>query len=207
MAIWIPVASWMPCSRLVAGLDSPCTQSFTVGADTFSCWARAVWVRSGLASSHFLRLSMDGVLGHSYYLAIGHSSAVRRDNSPVPKATTRTFWSRVEEALRERGLPTTQVYVARFLKIKPPSVNEWTRLGGYPTIDNTISLAEHLGVNSEWLLTERGPKRPLPPDVTAQRLWDMWSRLSEGDKHELVGMASGMLRRSNPNTAADRRRA
>lgn len=125
----------------------------------------------------------------------------------VPRSTTKTFWTRVEEALRERGLPTTQVYVARFLHIKPPSVNEWTRIGGYPTIENTISLAEHLGVNVEWLLTERGPKRPLPQDATAQRLWDLWPRLSEGERHELVGMASGMLRRAPDSTPPTRRTA
>jgi hypothetical protein len=125
----------------------------------------------------------------------------------VPKTTTRTFWSRVEEALRERNLPTTQVYVARLLDIRPPSVNEWTKLGGYPTIENTISLAKHLGVNSEWLLTERGPKRPLPQDATAQRLWDLWSRLSDGDKRELLGTALGMLRRTHDAMPNEQRRS
>jgi hypothetical protein len=80
----------------------------------------------------------------------------------MPKTQVRTFWSRVEEALKERGLPTTQVYAAKIIDISPPSVNEWTRLGGFPTIGNTIKLATHLGVNTEWLLTERGPKRPPP---------------------------------------------
>jgi hypothetical protein len=125
----------------------------------------------------------------------------------VSKTSQRTFWSRVEEALRERGLPTTQVYVAKHLKISPPSVNEWTRLGGYPTIDNTISLSAHLGVCVEWLLTERGPKRPLPQDATAQKLWDLWPRLTDGDKRELVGMASGMLRRSEDHPPHAHQRA
>lgn len=126
----------------------------------------------------------------------------------MPKTTTeRTFWQRVEEALRERGLPTTQVYVARFLHIKPPSVHEWTRLGGFPTIENTISLAEHLNVNVEWLLTERGPKRPLPNDSAAQRLWEAWLRLADGDRRELLGMALGMLRRTGEPTTDERRSA
>jgi transcriptional regulator with XRE-family HTH domain len=147
------------------------------------------------------------VLGDSLEFAIGHSSDDRPQNSAVPKTTIRTFWQRVEEALRERGLPTTQAYVARHLKIKPPSVNEWTRIGGYPTIENTISLAEHLGVTAEWLLTERGPKRPPPQDATAQRLWDIWPRLSDGDKRELIGQALGMLRRTQDAAPSERRRA
>lgn len=62
-------------------------------------------------------------------------------------------------------------------------------------MDNAVELARVLNVNVEWLLTERGPKRPIPQDATAQRLWDIWPELDEGDKRELIGMALGTLRR------------
>lgn len=121
----------------------------------------------------------------------------------MSKAITRTFWARTKEALEDARLPATQVYVAKRLGVKQPSVSEWNLEGGFPTLENTISLARLLGVNVEWLLTERGPKRPLPQDATAQRLWDIWTQLDDVTKGELVGIASGRLRRGGDDTPED----
>jgi transcriptional regulator with XRE-family HTH domain len=125
-------------------------------------------------------------------------------NKPAP----RTVWIRIKEALEEARLPATQVYVAKKLGVTQPAITLWNKPGGFPTLENSISLAEHLGVNVEWLLTERGPKRPLPQDATAQKLWDMWPRLTDGDRRELLGVASGMLRRpEEPAALREQRRA
>jgi DNA-binding XRE family transcriptional regulator len=86
-------------------------------------------------------------------------------NKPAP----RTVWIRIKEALEEERLPATQVYVAKKLGVTQPAITLWNKPGGFPTLENSISLAEHLGVNVEWLLTERGPKRPLPQDATAPK--------------------------------------
>ena len=125
----------------------------------------------------------------------------------MPKPITRTFWARTKEALEDARLPATQVYIAKRLSISQPSVSEWNSEGGFPTLENTIALAKLLGVNVEWLLTERGPKRPLPQDATAQRLWDIWSQLDDVTKGELVGIASGRLRRSEEDTGEKHLRA
>lgn len=126
----------------------------------------------------------------------------------MTKPPVRSFWSRAKEALEDKRLPATQAYVAKKLGLSQPAVHLWTKPNGYPTLENTISLAEHLDVNVEWLLTERGPKRPLPQDATAQRLLDAWSKLSEGDKRELIGTALGMLRRADTEaTPKEYRRA
>lgn len=121
----------------------------------------------------------------------------------MPKEPTRSFWLRTKEALEEARLPATQAFVAKKLGLTQPAVHLWTKPNGFPTLENTISLAQLLGVNVEWLLTERGPKRPLPQDATAQKLWDLWPRLSDGDKRELLGMALGMLRRGEPTPAPE----
>jgi transcriptional regulator with XRE-family HTH domain len=124
----------------------------------------------------------------------------------VSKPPPRTFWARVKESLDEAGMTSTQAYVARKLNLTQPAITLWNKPGGYPTLENTISLAQHLNVNVEWLLTERGPKRPLPQDATAQKLWDMWPKLTDGDKRELLGVASGMLRRPDETDAPNERR-
>jgi hypothetical protein len=153
---------------------------------------------------------MPRIVGETYGFAIGQTECDAPHTSAVQKTPQRTFWARVEEALRERRLPTTKAYVASHLHIKPPSINDWNKPGGYPTIENTISLAKHLGVCTEWLLTERGPKRPLPQDAAAQRLWDLWPHLDDVTKGELIGIAgtaSGRLRRSDGDVDEDRQRA
>lgn len=125
----------------------------------------------------------------------------------MQRAEKRTFWERVEEALRERRLPTTKAYVATQLRISPPSINEWTKPGGFPTIERAATLAKLLNVNVEWLLTERGPKRPLPQDAAAQELWKLWPSLDDETKVKLVslaGAAYGRLRRDGTDTAEDR---
>lgn len=99
----------------------------------------------------------------------------------------------------------TQTAAAALIGIKQPSVAEWKELDGYPTMANAVELARKLNVNVEWLLLERGAKRPVPMDALAQRLWDMWGNLDEGTKHELVGLATGRLRRgagSDPASGA-----
>jgi hypothetical protein len=93
------------------------------------------------------------------------------------------------------------------MKMSQGSVSLWNKPGGFPTFENTISLANLLNVNVEWLLTERGPKRPLPLDATAQRLWALWPRLDDVTKGELVGIASGRLRRGDDDTEENYQRA
>lgn len=96
----------------------------------------------------------------------------------------------------------TQTGAAKLINISQPSVAEWKELDGYPTMSNAVELARKLNVNVEWLLLERGAKRPIPMDALAQRLWDMWGNLDEGTKHELVGLATGRLRpRQRDDTA------
>lgn len=115
----------------------------------------------------------------------------------VSKILKRTFWDRVVEAMQDAGLKPTQTGAAKLVGISQPSVAEWKEVDGYPTMSNAVTLAKKLGVCVEWLLLERGPKHPIPEDPLAQRLWGMWPLLDDGTKHELVGLATGRLRRDD----------
>jgi DNA-binding XRE family transcriptional regulator len=142
-----------------------------------------------VSSSQALSRCMDANIGDSYSASIGDSFGALGQHQRMQKKAVRTFWIRVKEALEDSKLPATQAYVAKFLHVAQPSVSDWNKAGGFPTLENAIKLAHHLHVCVEWLYTENGPKRPLPPDVVAQRLWDLWPRLDDATKGEIVGIA------------------
>lgn len=72
----------------------------------------------------------------------------------------RTFWLRVQEAMRDRGLDPTQKAAGQLIGISQPSVHKWTK-GGQPSMEHVVALAAKLHVCVEWLYTERGAKHPL----------------------------------------------
>lgn len=115
----------------------------------------------------------------------------------MQKKPHRTVWDRVKEALQDKRLPATQTYLAeRILGVKQPSISEWNRPDGGPTMANAKIVAEKLDICVEWLLTERGPKRPRPQDDQAARLWELWPDLDAGTRGELIGMATAKARPS-----------
>jgi transcriptional regulator with XRE-family HTH domain len=113
----------------------------------------------------------------------------------------------VQEAMIDARMKPTQTAAADLVGVKQPSVQEWKKPGGYPTMENAVTLAQKLNVNVEWLMTERGPKKPAPPDPYAQQLWSMWKDLNEGDKRELVVRAEGWLQRREADVPEDRQLA
>ena len=132
-------------------------------------------------------------IGETDILSIGQSYEGSGQTLRVVKRhkVRRTFWARVKEALSDRGLPDTQTYAAKLAGVEQPSVSDWNKPGGFPKLANGIELADQLGVCVEWLYLERGPKRPgRPDDAEAQRLWDLWPRLTEDAKADLVGYAA-----------------
>lgn len=111
--------------------------------------------------------------------------------------TTRTPWDRIKEALIDAGYDGRQEDAARLVGIKQPSVSEWKNEGTAPSLENTITLASKLNVCVEWILTERGPKRPgAPMEPAAQALWDLWPRIPQEDRGQIVGFAEAKARPS-----------
>ncbi len=137
------------------------------------------------------------MIGDSYSLSIGNTYTWSSQTGDVTRRFARTFWDRVREAMKDAGMKPTQAGAANLIGIRQPSVYDWTKPGGFPTLENGIALAERLNVCVEWLYTERGPKRTPPRDLAAERLWDVWPRLDDATKGELVGLAIG---RAGPST-------
>jgi transcriptional regulator with XRE-family HTH domain len=100
-----------------------------------------------------------------------------------------TFWERTKDAFNEAGLDSTQEAVAKFLGISQPSISDWNKPGGYPTIENAIKLAHRANVCVEWLLTERGPRRLPPKDGAAEHLWQLWNGLNPVRQGQVLGFA------------------
>jgi hypothetical protein len=133
---------------------------------------------------------MDGNISHSYMESIGQTHVDVGHAVYVEKKTERTFWSRVQEALKDARKPVTQVYAARIAGVKQPSVSLWNEPGGFPTIENAIAIAKHVNVCVEWLLTGRGPKGIGPPEEKlARELWQFWPHLDDATKGRIVGIA------------------
>lgn len=107
------------------------------------------------------------------------------------KQHVRTVWARLKEALQDANKPATQVYAARLAGVEQPSVSDWNKDDQYPSMETAVRLGKRLGVCVEWLLTERGPKRPgRPDDPVAQRLWDIWPHLTDDTRQHILGYAT-----------------
>jgi transcriptional regulator with XRE-family HTH domain len=144
---------------------------------------------------------MSVSIGESYAQSTGGAYVDQPQTSAMPR-TTRTPWERIREALVDSGRPGTQQAAASLLGIKQPSVSDWKRNGSAPSLDNAMTLAVKLNVCVEWLLTERGPKRPGPPmDRVSQALWDAWSRIPPEDRLLVLGFAEAKVTPSQRRTA------
>ncbi len=99
----------------------------------------------------------------------------------------RSVYERAMEALAERfpKEKATQGRLAQVAGVKQPSVNDWK--DGYPAMETAVRLASSLGICVEWLLTERGPKRP--PDADNPTLGLLLSQLDDRQKARLAKLA------------------
>lgn len=72
----------------------------------------------------------------------------------------RTFWDRLQEAMRDKNIKPTQKNAGQLVGVSQPSVHKW-KSGGLPEVEHVVGLAAKLNVCVEWLFLERGPKHPL----------------------------------------------
>jgi hypothetical protein len=145
--------------------------------------------KAGCTSIRFkcLHMSAEGI-GNDYTNAIGHSDSLFDDAFGMAKK--RTVLERAMEALGDRfpREKPTQVRLAALAGVKQPTVNDWRE--GYPSMDTAVRLSENLGICVEWLLTERGPKRP--PDSKkdeAEEISGIWRQLDERQRAQLARYA------------------
>lgn len=131
---------------------------------------------------------MQHKIAEDYSLSIVKGySVVRQTDAMKPK---RTVWARIEEVLLELKLPASQKYFSKLIGISQPSVNAWNKPDQYPKMDIAVRSAERLGICVQWLLSEQGPKRPLPTnDAHLETLLSSWIKIREADKLDLIGAA------------------
>lgn len=101
-----------------------------------------------------------------------------------------TFWERLEEASRDVGLPCGLSDIGRELDIWPSAVQKWRDGVNYPGQSNLITLARNRGVNTEWLLTGRGPKQAESAmDSNTREFLVIWTSLPPEAQQRLLGAA------------------
>lgn len=130
-------------------------------------------------------------IGYSDIVSIGQTYVTLRQTLAMAKKPERTVWMRVKEALIEAGMAGTQKEAARIAGMEQGSVSDWNKPGRFPTIENAAAIARATNVCIEWLLLERGPKHPGPPEEPAAiELWKLWPRLPDVTKGRILGIAS-----------------
>lgn len=103
------------------------------------------------------------------------------------------FWKRLTAAWGARGLPVTQLGIAKKLGMSQGSVGRWKRGPGLPELDVVRDLAKKGDVCIEWLLTGRGPKRPMLIDEETNELLEAWRRLNANNRHHVRLTAKNAL--------------
>ena len=85
------------------------------------------------------------------------------------------FWKRLVAEMSANGYDTkTQADVGKFVGVNQTSARKWKIGETLPDIKNLVFICEKLDVSFEWLLTGRGPKRPVTSDFY-ERLSTMMS--------------------------------
>jgi DNA-binding XRE family transcriptional regulator len=130
-------------------------------------------------------------IAESYQNAIAASYAPEAHNGGVKK---RSFWLRVQEAMRDKGMDPTQKAAGQLIGISQPSVNKWTK-GGQPRMEHCVALANKLGVCVEWLYTERGAKHPL--DAESSYLLNTFNSIkSDRTRDKVLAYIDAMIDRA-----------
>lgn len=109
----------------------------------------------------------------------------------VPKITPpQSFWDRLEESSQDVGLPYGLSDIGRELDLWPSAIQKWRDGLNFPGKKNLIALAKNRGVNTEWLLTGRGPKLAEGAmDAATRELLQLWNKLPEKAQERLLQAA------------------
>lgn len=160
----------------------------------------AEFVRQGLLATQDVGSSLDRGFTHKREFNAqivtpvnAESARWGADTAQVTPDTRKTFWQRLQEAFREAQLPTSGNAIAELLRMSQGSVNRWQQDKGLPELDTVRDLALRSKVSVEWLLTGRGPKKPLRFDEETQELLAAWTELNENGRHH-VRMAAQSAR-------------
>jgi transcriptional regulator with XRE-family HTH domain len=161
------------------------------------CRLRDAHFLGELGLSHFvvreeaLELLHGATIGESYVASIGQTYVSEAHSESVPKLHKTGFWDRLVKALEKNGYEGPhQTTVAKLIGIKQPSVHLWQAGRTMPSMANVVKLADKLGVEVQWLLSDAKSKRKsIDIDRTAYELMAMWPQLSDITKGTILGIA------------------
>jgi transcriptional regulator with XRE-family HTH domain len=140
--------------------------------------------------------------GHAVdFITHGSVSSITRSYEAVGNtrgmhSPTSNFWSRLLEAMADKGLPTKQVSVAKLGGVSQPAARKWAE-GGLPDVDRIREIANKLDVSIDWLLTGEGQKRPhrdATSDPSLERLLAIWPDMDADARQQLAELAQHLPR-------------
>jgi hypothetical protein len=79
--------------------------------------------------------------------------------------------------------------LAKKLQMSQGSIQRWVRGTGLPTLETTVQLSAMTGCCVEWLLTGRGPERPLDPGSPLGELMALFQAVSDEGQAEILKFA------------------
>jgi hypothetical protein len=110
--------------------------------------------------------------------------------SAMARTSPNSFWDRLEEASNDVGLPYGLSDIGRELDLWPSAVQKWKDGTALPAQKNLIALAQNRGINTEWLLTGRGPKlSESHMDAATRELLAIWTKLDGEAQKRLLSAA------------------
>lgn len=116
--------------------------------------------------------------------------------------TGREFYARLQEALHEACLPTTQVEIAELLGVSQGTVSKWKNNLSYPSRSVAAKAAELCGVSLPWLFFGLGHKKAgADVDELVWALMTAFDSLPDDQKRELVAYAR--FKASQARTASE----
>jgi transcriptional regulator with XRE-family HTH domain len=118
-----------------------------------------------------------------------------------------TIYDRLMQAYAEKypAEATTQKVVGERLGIAQSDISRYKTGERLPRWERVIGVAVELNIAVEWLLTGRGPKRPiqeLPPGI--EELLEFWDKLPPEAQSTVIGYAK-LTRATTPTGSPDRR--
>lgn len=121
--------------------------------------------------------------------------------------TGHEFYGRLEEALSDACLPTTQVQIAELLGVSQGTVSKWKNNRSYPAKEAAARAAELCGVSLPWLYFGIGHKKAgADMDEMVWALMSAFESLPDDQKRELVEFAkfkAATHRRPEPQETPD----
>lgn len=109
---------------------------------------------------------------------------MRKAGSPPSR-----FWERLTEALREQGLPTSQIGVGRLVGVTHGTTWLWYHGETLPELDTCRRLALKGRVTVDWLITGREPKYPISSDPVLAKIMEISITLGPSGREAVLKTA------------------